>query len=156
MGSWGKVLDAHASDDALAQQFGQFQSWISAIPGIDEATALASAIQQVDTGKYDLIVFDTAPTGHTLKLLQLPSILEAGLEKLTSWQATVWGYWDMFRSLGAGAGAPDLAGAKGRIAEKLRQYQESINRVAAMIKDQRRTRFVVVCIAEYLSINLRR
>ena len=46
------------------------------IPGIDEATALASAISHIESGKYDLIVFDTAPTGHTLKLLALPDIIQ--------------------------------------------------------------------------------
>ena len=46
------------------------------IPGIDEATALASAISHIESGKYDLIVFDTAPTGHTLKLLALPEIIQ--------------------------------------------------------------------------------
>ena len=49
------------------------------IPGIDEATALASAISHIESGKYDLIVFDTAPTGHTLKLLALPDIIQVRL-----------------------------------------------------------------------------
>ena len=53
------------------------------IPGIDEATALASAISHIESGKYDLIVFDTAPTGHTLKLLALPDIIQVRLYLVT-------------------------------------------------------------------------
>jgi arsenite-transporting ATPase len=104
-------------------------------------------IDLVESGKYDTIVFDTAPTGHTLKLLQLPQVMQAGLEKLESWQASIWGYWEMVKGQGQ---AVDV---KKEVANRIRQYKHGIERVGKMLKDGKRTKFVVVCIAEFLSIS---
>ena len=48
-------------------------------PGVDEAVAIAKVVQFVKSPKYahfGAIVFDTAPTGHTLRLLTLPDFLD--------------------------------------------------------------------------------
>ncbi|KAG7361783.1 anion-transporting ATPase-domain containing protein [Nitzschia inconspicua] len=128
----------------------QFQEWLSGIPGIDEATALSSAIKYIESGKYDIIVFDTAPTGHTVKLLALPGILEQGIDKLQSWQTTFWTYWETFKS---GFGKNNISKLKQHVTEKLIRYKRDIQKVAMMLQDEKRTRFVVVCIAEYLSVS---
>ncbi|KAL3817114.1 hypothetical protein ACHAXA_009945 [Cyclostephanos tholiformis] len=144
--------DDGGTNNDMVKKITQFQEWLSGIPGIDEATALSSAIEHIESDRYDIIVFDTAPTGHTLKLLGMPDILQAGIEKLQGWQSTLWGYWDVLRGMGSSASLRRMR-AKEEVANMLENYKRGIQKVALMLQDQRRTRFVVVCIAEYLSIS---
>jgi len=125
------------------------------MPGIDEATALASIIELIETKKYSAIVFDTAPTGHTLKLLQFPELMQTGLNQLSSWQSKLWGYYEMFSGfMGGGKGKKEnTSRLKGRLETKLKAYKTGIEKVAKMLKNQKRTTFIPVCIAESLSIS---
>ncbi|MFX0027913.1 MAG: ArsA family ATPase [Candidatus Hermodarchaeota archaeon] len=52
-------------------------------PGIDEALAFGKILEFVETDHgYDLVIFDTAPTGHTLRFLSLPETLSGWIGKL--------------------------------------------------------------------------
>ena len=42
-------------------------------PCIEEVAAFDKFIEFMDDPEYDVVVFDTAPTGHTIRLLELPS-----------------------------------------------------------------------------------
>eukprot|EP01043_Picozoa_sp_COSAG02_P035554 COSAG02_NODE_2554_length_8538_cov_46.619268_2_plen_522_part_00 len=155
--AWAEMAAA-AGMDELTSKVSEFQEWLSGVPGIDEATALTSVIGHIEDGSYDTIVFDTAPTGHTLKLLQLPKILQAGLDKLQSWQAKIWDVWTVVK---AGAGAitgaeqPTMSPAEMKeiVQGKLEAYKAGMEKIGAILKDHTATNFMIVCIAEFLSIN---
>ena len=53
-------------------------------PGMHEAALLerVADIVQDGIGSYDLIVFDTAPSGHTARLMVLPEMMSAWTEGL--------------------------------------------------------------------------
>lgn len=43
-------------------------------PGIDEVMAIATIIDYMDKGKFDLFILDTAPTGHLVRFLEMPEL----------------------------------------------------------------------------------
>ena len=115
--------------------------------------ALSNILKYAESDEFSTIVFDTAPTGHTLRLLALPSVLKAGIEKLQSWRVRLGG---VFAAV-AGAMTQDKskqaqADALNTLKQKLVEYQESVERIAAMFTDADKTNFVCVCIAEHLSV----
>jgi anion-transporting ArsA/GET3 family ATPase len=55
---------------------------MSSVSGIDEAIAFAELMKIVQEINYSTIVFDTAPTCHTLRLLSFPKTMESAFGKL--------------------------------------------------------------------------
>ncbi len=52
--------------------------------GTDEVVALAKVIGLIKNGDFDRIVLDTAPTGHTLRMLSTPGFISELIEKVLS------------------------------------------------------------------------
>lgn len=75
------------------------------VPGIDEAMSFAEVLKLVQSLDYETVVFDTAPTGHTLRLLHLPDALEQGLGKLLGMTQGLGG---MVAQIGQMMGLPGL------------------------------------------------
>ena len=55
---------------------------LSVLPGAEEVLALLELRAQVESGRWDLVVVDCAPTGETLRLLALPEALQWYLDKV--------------------------------------------------------------------------
>ncbi|MBU6422690.1 MAG: ArsA family ATPase [Chloroflexi bacterium] len=79
---WGTIQSYVASvfrwrglDEVLAEE-------MTVIPGMDELASLLWIAEHHDTGAYDVIVVDAAPTGETLRLLSLPEAGRWWLDKM--------------------------------------------------------------------------
>lgn len=121
----------------------------SSIPGIDEAMSFAEVMKQVQSMDYSCIIFDTAPTGHTLRLLQFPSMLEKGLGKLMSLKDSFGGLLSTASSMLGGPGSEDMLSQSMNKLESLKRIVEEVN---TQFKDPDLTTFICVCIPEFLSL----
>ena len=80
--SWGtvqayieSVFKWRGIDDILAEE-------MSVLPGMDEIAGLLRIAEHHDSGKYDVVVVNAAPTGETLRLLSLPEAAKWWLDKI--------------------------------------------------------------------------
>ncbi|KAA8497822.1 ATPase ASNA1-like [Porphyridium purpureum] len=128
----------------------------SSVPGIDEAIAFAHMLQLVADMEFAKIVFDTAPTGHTLRLLQFPALLEQALDKLESLRAAMEPMGPMIAMMaGSMGGAPPGQNGAASIdfaSSKIRELKSTVEDVSRQLSDPDRCTFVAVSIAELLSV----
>jgi arsenite-transporting ATPase len=137
------------SQDGLESGVGSImKDLMTSVPGIDEAMAFAELMKMVQEMNYSTIVFDTAPTGHTLRLLSFPKTMESAIGKLLELKNRFAG---MITQAAALLGAGGAEHIEGMIA-KLEQLKGLIDQVHNQIRDPEKTTFVCVCIPEFLSI----
>ncbi|KAI8371770.1 ATPase GET3 [Radiomyces spectabilis] len=125
---------------------GMMQDLAYAIPGVDEAMGFAEVMKQVKTMSYSVVVFDTAPTGHTLRFLSFPTVLEKALAKISGLSGR---FGPMFQQMsgmmGLNENQEDMFG-------KLEEMRSVITEVNNQFKDPNITTFICVCISEFLSL----
>jgi arsenite-transporting ATPase len=112
------------------------------LPGVDELIALLELRRLAGSGRYDEVVVDTAPTGHTLRLLAMPRALRGLATVFDQMQEK---HRVVAESLG-GAAARDMADA---LIEELLEQGEALE---AALRDESSTRFRWVSLPELLSV----
>jgi arsenite-transporting ATPase len=113
-----------------------------AVPGVDELMGMIEIDRLGVRSSYDLIVVDTAPTGHTLRLLAAPETVAAAAEVLGELQQQH----RLIREQLARVGRPEAADRL--IAVLAEQARET----AARLRDPDRTRLVWVTLPEELAL----
>jgi arsenite-transporting ATPase len=104
-------------------------------PGIDEIAALGVISDLIDEDKYDVIVLDTAPTGHLIRFLELPRV---ALDWIRTFIKLLLKYQNVVHA--------------GKIGEELVALSKSIKRVIALLTDPKLCQFVGVSIPERMSL----
>eukprot|EP00770_Monocercomonoides_exilis_P000313 MONOS_312.1-p1 / transcript=MONOS_312.1 / gene=MONOS_312 / organism=Monocercomonoides_exilis_PA203 / gene_product=probable arsenite translocating ATPase / transcript_product=probable arsenite translocating ATPase / location=Mono_scaffold00005:119081-120099(-) / protein_length=267 / sequence_SO=supercontig / SO=protein_coding / is_pseudo=false len=122
-------------------------SLLSSIPGIDEAMGFAVLLRGVKKMEYDTVVFDTAPTGHTLKLLSFPQIISSFLGKFGSLGSILTQVQKMlFSSESDKDDSPEVND------NALKLLKEASEDVLMTMKDPESTTFICVTLAEFLPL----
>ncbi len=116
-------------------------------PGTEESALFDRFVDIIALcpGTYDRIVFDTAPTGHTLRLLTLPALLSAWVEGMVRQREKVAGMERMLKNL-AGRDEPGGDPVLDRLRERRQKFHDARHR---LLED---TTFYLVLIPERLPI----
>jgi len=120
--------------------------YVGGAPGIEEEYMLYFIMELVREGRYDLVVWDTAPAGHTLRLLHLPEIFLRHLEGATKFYLNLYSYFERAKE------AVKLQKGKKSLLEIITEWQALSNDIAAFIRDERLTEYIVVTIPESLGV----
>jgi arsenite-transporting ATPase len=93
---WGQQIDAQERLEdnwrEIQDYFVQLMNWagtetiqaeeLTVIPGIDEIFSLIDVRTHVESGAFDAVVVDCAPTAETLRLLSLPEVMNWYIERI--------------------------------------------------------------------------
>jgi arsenite-transporting ATPase len=111
------------------------QAWrqimAQALPGIDEMLALVQVIELLESQQQDLIILDTAPTGHLLRFLEMPAAMG-------DWLAWILKLWLKYQDV---VGGVDLIG-------RLRKLRLQVVQTQKKLKDASHTEFIGVVQAQ--------
>ncbi|MFZ0913615.1 MAG: ArsA family ATPase [Candidatus Korobacteraceae bacterium] len=112
------------------------------LPGLDELMAFLEISAWVEKRAYDCIIVDTAPSGHTLRLLAMPQFLRKWVTMLETLLAKHrYMKWVFARSRD-----------RDHLDTFLDELTSSVGRMEAILEDSRHCSFVPVMLAEKMSV----
>jgi len=112
------------------------------IPGIDEVMSFKTIIDFMEEGQYDKYVVDTAPTGHALRLISSPRLLDEWIKVAARMR---WKYRYMITSF-SGSYQPDA------VDTFLLGLKKTVKKIENILRDNTKCEFIPVCIPEAMAI----
>jgi arsenite-transporting ATPase len=112
------------------------------IPGIDEVMSFKTIIDFIEEGNYEKYVVDTAPTGHALRLISSPKLLDEWIKMAAMMR---WKYRYMITSF-SGSYQQD------EVDSLLLSLKKTVKRIENLLRDNDRCEFIPVCIPESMAI----
>ncbi|KAF5397434.1 Arsenical pump-driving ATPase [Paragonimus heterotremus] len=120
---------------------------MTSFPGVDEYMSYMEVFRLVRNMDYSTVIFDTAPTGHTLRLLAFPEVMDKSLTKVLAMKnqaAPILNHVLGFLGIN-NLQTSDLTNA-------LETRLPIVKEITRQFKDPSQTTFVCVCIPEFLSM----
>lgn len=112
------------------------------IPGIDEVMSFKTIIDFIEEGNFDKYVVDTAPTGHALRLISSPKLLDEWIKVAAKMR---WKYRYMVTSF-SGTYQQD------EVDSLLLSLKKTVKKIENMLRDSTKCEFIPVCIPEAMAI----
>ncbi|MHA1321903.1 MAG: ArsA family ATPase [Candidatus Helarchaeota archaeon] len=130
------------------KMFGDFTDFQSlSPPGSDETLAFSKVLEFIQTAEYDFFIFDTAPTGHTLRLLSLPEVLNSFFGKLLRFRMKMGQIWGKFKGLFSRGDDNEIDQL-----ETLNHMKKVIENANEELSAPDRTSFIIVMIPELMAV----
>jgi arsenite-transporting ATPase len=127
---------------------GEEMNPLTSMPGADEAAAIRLLLEYMDDDRFDRVVIDTAPTGHTLRLLELPEMMDSMLGKVLSLRERFSGMMDGLTGMFS-----EEEGTEGMAQADLDALRAQIEDLRQVLRDPAQTDFRVVLVPEDLSVS---
>ncbi len=115
-------------------------------PGSDEAMAFGKMLEFLEDSSYDRVIFDTAPTGHTLKLMELPDLLDSWLGRILTLRQRLSSMMAGMRAMFGGGEREESSW------DMLQNTKEKIKAARLELSDAEKTQFVIVMIPEAMAV----